>query len=93
MVTGNRGWTSLRRRKRAGDTMREFDDLPPELRGWLSRAALPWDPRSVRRAYRKAFRKTGTQQKALAALDALEAQRLSKDTGAVFGPAHPGARI
>jgi len=77
---------------RRGDPMREFDRLPPELRDWLSHAALPWDPRSVRRAYRKAFLRTGTKARALEALDALQAKRLAKDTGAIWGPEHPGAK-
>ena len=38
---GNLGQTRLRRRRRDGDAMAEFDRLPPPLRAWLAAAALP----------------------------------------------------
>lgn len=40
MAQGNRGATSLRRKRRRGDPMRDYDRLPPELRCWLADAAL-----------------------------------------------------
>ncbi|ESQ13778.1 MAG: hypothetical protein JKP98_25960 [Rhodobacteraceae bacterium] len=46
----NRGATSLRRKRRSEDPMREFDRLPANLRAWLANAILPWRPRSVQRA-------------------------------------------
>ena len=42
----NAGQTSLKRRPRATDPMREFDGLPQELRSWVARADLPWRPGS-----------------------------------------------
>ena len=48
-MTQNLGETNLRRRRRVGNPMHEFDQLPKPLRKWLSKAILPWSPASVRR--------------------------------------------
>lgn len=69
--------------------MREFDGLPPELRGWISTAILPWSPSSVRRAYRKAMAKHRDMASALAELDRMEARLVSRDTRVVWGEDHP----
>ncbi len=72
--------TGLRCRARARrDPMAEFDRLPAALRRWLAAAALPWSPRSARRAYLRALDETRTPQAALARLDAIEAARLARD--------------
>ena len=34
--------SSLAARRRTQDPMAAYDRLPPELRGWLAQAALPW---------------------------------------------------
>ncbi len=75
----NLGQTKLRKRRRAEDPMREFDRLPPVLRIWTSQAALPWRPRSVLRAYKKALVQTGDQGRALEELGRLEALQLAKE--------------
>ena len=75
----NLGATKLKKRRRREDPMREFDRLPPELRAWLSEAALPWRPKSVQRAYDRALARTGDTHRALEALAHLEAQQLAKD--------------
>lgn len=72
--------------------MAEFDALPPRLRAWLAGARLPWSPRSVRRAFARAIEAAGGDvARAIAALDALEARALARDTGAVWGKGHPEA--
>ncbi len=78
-MAGNLGQTKLKKRRRREDPMREFDRLPPPLRMWLANAALPWRPRSVRRAYDRALSRTGDPQVALQELDRLQDQQLSKD--------------
>lgn len=83
--------TRLRRKRRAEDPMREFDRLPPDLRAWLTMAALPWRPRSVQRAFEKALKETGDRSRALAQLSALQGRIIAKDTAMVFGPNHPSA--
>ena len=79
----NLGQTKLRKRRRRDDPMREFDRLPPQLRHWLAYAALPWRPRSVRRAYDRALAQTGDPTYALAELERLQTVKLTKD--APFG--------
>lgn len=74
----NLGDTRLRRRRRDGDAMAEFDRLPPPLRAWLAAAALPWSPRSAARAFARASARHGSDTAAvLAELGRLEARRLS----------------
>jgi hypothetical protein len=91
MKRGNRGQTSLRLRSRIEDPMREFDRLPAELRAWLASAALPWRPRSVRRAYEKALAETGDRRRALARLTDLQGRLVAQDAARVWGPEHPAA--
>ncbi|WP_107815708.1 DUF6525 family protein [Celeribacter persicus] len=78
--------TSLRKRRRSCDPMREFDHLPKALRLWLSQAALPWSPRSVRRLWSKALHlHGGCEDRALAHLSEIESRRLAKDSPQVWG--------
>lgn len=82
--------TSLRKRRRAGDPMREFDHLPRTLRIWLAEAALPWSPRSVRRLWSKALQQSGgCETRALAHLSEIEAKRLTHDAPRVWGASFP----
>lgn len=78
-MAGNLGQTKLKKRRRREDPMREFDRLPPPLRTWLANAALPWRPRSVRRAYERALSRTGDPRDALQELDRLQDKQLAKD--------------
>ena len=64
-IAGNRGRTSLKCKRRIEDPMREYDRLSPELRAWLAQAILPWRPRSVKRAYERAFSKLGSKELAM----------------------------
>lgn len=69
--------------------MRAYDQLPSELRAWLASATLPWQPRSAKRAYRKALARTQSKDRALLELDRLEERLLTKDAARVWGPGHP----
>jgi hypothetical protein len=66
------------KRRRAGNPMREFDALPPELRRWLADALLPWSPRSARRIWRQGL-KTGGIDEALRRLESAEVATLKRD--------------
>ncbi len=85
----NRGKTSLKRRQRDEDPMREFDRLPAELRSWLATAVLPWRPRSVRRSFSRALARTGDRALALAELDLLQQRLIARDARQVWGADHP----
>lgn len=90
-MTGNRGSTSLRRKRRSEDPMREYDRLPAELRAWLASALLPWRPRSVRRAFDRAVARTHDPAGALRELDRLQERLVAEDASRVWGPDHPYA--
>ena len=87
----NLGATTLKSRKRSGNPMQDYDNLPPELRQWLSEAALPWRPKSVRHAYQKAIARTGDPQSALAELNRLQQVLVSKDACKIWGRDHPAS--
>ncbi|MEM6728604.1 MAG: DUF6525 family protein [Pseudomonadota bacterium] len=88
---GNLGRTSLKRRRQNEDSMRDYDQLPPELRAWLAQAVLPWRPRSVRRAFDRVMARTQDTAEALAELSRLQDRRLAQDAPAVWGADHPEA--
>lgn len=85
----NRGQTSLKRRRRNEDKMRDFDRLSPELRLWLASAVLPWRPKSVQRAFAKAYNKTGDAAAALNELDQMQNRLIAKDARKIWGAEHP----
>lgn len=87
----NLGQTSLKRKPRARDPMREFDGLPRELRAWVAAAELPWRPGSVRKSYERALAETGNVDRALAELDRLQERLIAKDAKKVWGEVHPRA--
>ena len=88
MRRGNLGSAGLPLRRRAADPMADYDRLPPDLRLWLSAAALPWSPRSAERAVARArARRAGDRAAARADLDALQAQRLAQGAGLRASPA------
>lgn len=88
----NLGKTSLKRKPRADDPMREFDRLPQELRAWVAAADLPWRPRSVRRSFERALEETGNVDRALEELDRLQDRLIAKDAVKVWGEVHPRAK-
>ncbi len=75
----NLGQSSLRRKRRAGDPMTAYDNLPAPLRRWLSEAALPWSPCSARRIWQKYRAKGLSPEETLQSLARAEAQTLARD--------------
>ncbi|MEM7176090.1 MAG: DUF6525 family protein [Pseudomonadota bacterium] len=90
-MRGNRGQTSLKRKRRNEDPMRDYDRLPQALRVWLAQAVLPWRPRSAQRAFRRAFAQTRDESCALAELDRLQDRLIAEDARHVWGQDHPNA--
>jgi len=90
-MRSNQGKTSLRRRRRQAGPMGDYDRLPPELRAWLAAAILPWSPKSVRRAYKSALRRTRCPDLALGELDRLQMRSIQRDVRSVWGTEHPMA--
>ena len=90
-MTGNRGKTSLKRKRRSENPMGDYDNLPKELRVWVAAAVLPWRPKSVRRTFDRAFSQTGDRKKALAELDRLQRRLIARDARNVWGEDHPQA--
>lgn len=88
----NLGATRLKRRRRSENPMQEFDRLPAELRSWLAVAMLPWRPRSVLRAYDKAFARTQDKERALQELDRVQERLIALDAKKIWGADHPCAR-
>ena len=78
-MTQNLGEINLRRRRRAGNPMHEFDQLPKPLRKWLSKAILPWSPASVRRVWHKSINKGLSFQEVLCVLDETEECTMKKE--------------
>lgn len=75
----NLGATSLRRRKRPGDPMRNYDSLPAPLRHWVAQAVLPWSAASVRKIWASACARGLNTQEALQALSRAEQCTLARD--------------
>ena len=75
----NLGQTNLKTRRRSLNSLKEFDCLPHQLREWLRNATLPWSPRSVKRAYNRAFSNTNNSSLAIAELERLQECQLAKD--------------
>ena len=90
-MRNNRGATTLKRKKRQGDAMRDYDSLPAELRVWLASAVLPWGPRSVRRAFDRAIARTWDTSRALEDLDRIQSKLVAQDARKVWGHKHPCA--
>ncbi len=90
-MPGNQAKTSLKRKRRTEDPMREFDRLPAELRIWLASAVLPWRPQSVRRAFDKAVARSQDKVHALRELNDLQDRLIAKDARKVWGQDHPCA--
>ncbi|WP_422050675.1 DUF6525 family protein [Shimia sp.] len=70
--------SSLKGRRRQGNTMQAYDALPPELRQWLSVAALPWSPASAIGIWKKAGG-TRDPEAALERLNTIEQATLRRD--------------
>ena len=90
-MPSNKGVTSLKRRRRPGGGMREFDRLPADLRIWLTSAVLPWGPRSVHRTYTKALARTESAEHALQELDRIQSRLIARYARKIWGADHPDA--
>jgi hypothetical protein len=72
--------SSLVARRRTQDPMAAYDRLPPELRGWLAQAALPWSARSALRAWHRALQRfSGDTDAAKQHLSRCERNTLTRD--------------
>lgn len=70
--------------------MDRYDRLPPELRAWLSRAALPWSPHSAARLWHRLLHEArGDTATALARLDRAERDMLARDCAKIWRPGYP----
>ena len=74
----NLGQTKLKKKRKKGDPMHEFDCLPPLLRRWVRDADMPWSPISVKRVYLRALKNTGDYSIALAELDTMQTKQISR---------------
>ena len=59
--------------------MDAFDGLPAPVRHWVTQAALPWSPASVRRIWTKSRAKGLSDAEALMSLTQAEARTLARD--------------
>lgn len=75
----NLGAVALRRRRRGGDRMRDFDALPHPLRRWMTQAKLPWSPASCLRIWRATRAQGGGAAEVLARLEAAQAATLERE--------------
>ena len=78
-MSGNLGATRLKKRRRKGDPMEAFDALPPELRTWLTKAALPWSPRSCAKIWTRAAQEGLAPADRIERLEACELRALERD--------------
>ena len=81
----NRGSTSLKRKRRNECPILDYDRLPSELRAWIANAELPWRPKSVLKAYERAYLKTGNRDKAMNELNCIQNRLVSKDAIMIWG--------
>lgn len=83
--------TRLKRRRRAQPPMTAYDRLPPELRAWLSEAALPWSPQSALKLWKRYMSESqGCAEAALERLQLAERHSLRRDAPKVWGAEYPG---
>ena len=55
-MTTNLESTTLKKKQRATNPMSIYDTLPQPLRFWISKASLPWSPKSCKRIWDEALR-------------------------------------
>ena len=88
-MNNNLGSTSLKRKKRNENPLLDYDRLPKELRAWVANAELPWRPKSVLKAYKHAYLKTGNRDKAINELNYIQNRLVAKDAIVIWGRNHP----
>lgn len=90
-MPSNCGTTTLKRRRRNENQMAEFDKLPKELREWVAGAVLPWRAKSVKSAFLKAKKQTGSAKQAMDELEKRQKTLVAKDVCKVWAVNHPEA--
>ena len=88
-INNNLGKTSLKRKRRNENPLLDYDRLPRDLRTWVANAELPWRPRSVLKAYERAFSKTGDRNKAMNELNNIQHRLVAKDAIVIWGKNYP----
>ena len=88
-MNNNLGKTSLKRKRQNENPLLDYDRLPRDLRAWIANAELPWRPRSVLKAYERAFSKTGDRNKAMNELNNIQHRLVAKDAIVIWGKNHP----
>ena len=88
-MNNNLGKTSLKRKRRNENPLLDYDRLPRDLRAWIANAELPWRPRSVLKAYERAFSKTGDRNKAMNKLNNIQHRLVAKDAIVIWGKNYP----
>lgn len=88
-MTRNLGTTSLARKRRATDPMRNYDALPSPLRQWLAQANLPWSTTSARKLWDRARAQGLSAEDALSTLTEAEARTLARDRFAIANTPTP----
>tara|TARA_B110000003_G_scaffold87285_1_gene89393 strand:+ start:9304 stop:9585 length:282 start_codon:yes stop_codon:yes gene_type:complete len=88
-IDNNLGKTSLKRKRRNENPLLDYDRLPRDLRTWVANAELPWRPRSVLKAYERAFLKTGDRNKAMNELNNIQHRLVARDAIVIWGKNHP----
>ena len=78
-MTNNLGATTLKKQRRAADSMMTYDLLPEPLRSWLAEAALPWSPKSCKRIWDKARTNGLSVNDTIVVLTEVERKNLSQD--------------
>ena len=91
-TNSNLGSTNLKRKRRNENPILDYDKLPKELRKWIANAELPWRPKSVLKAYERAYSRTGNSKKAMNELTRIQNHLVSKDTAHIWGKNHPDAK-
>lgn len=89
MKNNNLGNTTLKRKRRDENSLLDYDRLPKNLRTWIANAELPWRPKSVLRAYERAYTKTGSIEEALFELSRLQHKLISRDACIIWGKNYP----
>jgi hypothetical protein len=88
-INNNLGRTSLKRKRRNENPLLDYDQLPRELREWVANAKLPWRPKSVLKAYERAYLKTGDRGKAISELNFIQNHLVSKDAALIWEKNYP----
>jgi hypothetical protein len=88
-TNSNLGSTNLKLKRRNENPILDYDRLPKELRKWIANAELPWRPKSVLKAYERAFSKTGDRNEAMNELNNIQHRLVAKDANVIWGKNYP----